>query len=83
MNTVNCVELRICKLMEPGALWMIPCVGLQGFLLPGEVEGCGPLGGFAVCLAGDYEAWIGDERTGYISCAVALGRLLGEGSVHG
>ena len=55
-------------------------MGAKGFPFPREEEGCGPLWGLAVYRAGNCEAWIGDERTGYISRAVAPGRLLGEGS---
>ena len=67
----------------PCDLWGMPCVGAKGFPFAREDEGCGPREGLEVGRAGDIEACIGEERTGYISCAVARGCLLGEESVHG
>ena len=45
---------------------MKPGVGAKVFTRPRprEDEGCEPRGGLAVCLAGDRETWIGEERTG-------------------
>ena len=71
------LKLGLCDLCG------MPCVGTKGFGLPREDEDCGPQGGLGVWRAGDCEACIGKERTGSISCAVARGRFLGEGSVQG
>ena len=47
-----------------------------------EDQGCEPLGGLLVNLAGDC-AYIGEVRTGIFSCVVGLGRPFDEWSVHG
>ena len=69
--------------LGPCDLCGLPCVGKKGLGRPWEDEGCEPRGELVVCRAGDCEACIGEERAGQISCAVALGPLLAEGSVQG
>ena len=60
MGTVDCVNAeRICELVKT-KFWSWcsegdPLCGSKGFALALRGEGCGPLGGLAVCRAGDCE----------------------------
>ena len=69
--------------LGPCDLCGMPCVGAKGLGRPRENGSCGPREELVVRREGDCEACIGEERTGYISCVVALERLLSEGSVQG